>query len=45
MNVVRGVEVDGAKFVYDLAQDVAGADAVVGALEDCADDGANVAVA
>src|SRR5205085_11594178 len=44
VNVVRGVEVDGTELVYNFAQDVARADAVVGALKDGADDGADIAV-
>ena len=43
VNVVGRVEVDVVQLIDDLAQDVAGPDAVVGAAKDDADDGADIA--
>ena len=43
VNVVGRIEVDVIEFVHDLAQDVAGPDAIIGALKDHANDGADIA--
>src|SRR5207237_8304242 len=45
VDILRGVEVDAAQLVHYLAKDVAGAHAVIGSMEACAGDRADIVIA